>query len=95
MGAVARRMAIAAIWGALQNGPESLDAEGKLTKSAPPIAVQMEKDVWTFARISGAGDFFESRDRWGHSWKALFLEDEVREFFLKLDAKHTTGCGFT
>eukprot|EP00959_Pyramimonas_sp_CCMP1952_P122397 2558881-Pyramimonas_sp.AAC.1 len=41
--AVAHRQIIAAAWGALQSGPESLGADGKLTESAPPIAQLIEK----------------------------------------------------
>eukprot|EP00959_Pyramimonas_sp_CCMP1952_P114764 2399212-Pyramimonas_sp.AAC.1 len=86
-GALAHQQVIASIWGHLENRPPSLDDDGHLRTCAPPPAFQIERDFWALAGISGAEDFFEAWERWDFSWKALFLEEEVREVRLKVDPK--------
>eukprot|EP00959_Pyramimonas_sp_CCMP1952_P287128 6004688-Pyramimonas_sp.AAC.1 len=72
----AHAQVIAALWGTLGHGPPALDVGGHLARQAPPLAHQVEIDLWSFAGISGMGDFDERWEEWDYSYTAFFHNDE-------------------
>ena len=64
----AQLQTVAAIWGQLPDGPQTLTTEGVLVHSANSFAIAFSEDLHLFTGLSGTEDFFELWEA-----KTLFL----------------------
>ena len=78
---------IATTWGK-RPGDETgvVDEAGKLTGEATPLAKAIEADM-TMAEMMGMREttFFDWWEQEGKSWRSIFLVEDIRDAFLKLD----------
>ncbi len=64
----------------------TLDEVGSLTSAATPLAVQFDKDLRLLEGISGTETFFEEWNNNSNSWSSLFLDEDMTDLLVRLDA---------